>query len=455
MLGTGLTVNVEDVLNKLHNHEAEVGVIGGILLSPSQWLNVSDIITGEDFAHEPYGLIFEAMRGVSDSKRPIDILLLKAELTKRGQLEQIGGVKGLAALTDTVPTGAHIEHYAGIVLEFSQRRGLVSAADSIKSDAGDRDTAPDDAVERAERAVFAISERGASDCVTPISQLLTEQLDLIIKQKETGVAATGLTWGFGEIDDATTGMHEGELIIIAARPSMGKSTFALNMLRKIAAEDHSVILFSLEMAKRNLTANLTAAQARLSGQKLRTMLLDDYEMGKLVKGTEELNEMQIFIDDTPGISLGQLRARARRAKRRHNIAAIFIDYLQLMTVGDRKNKSREQQVSEVSRGLKGLSKELGIPVIALAQLNRGTENRKDPRPTISDLRESGAIEQDADIVALLHRPDYYGAVDPKKMGITEFIIGKQRNGATKDIELTFNGEQFRMESVNNYGKDEF
>ena len=432
-------------MTELYNIEAEQGVLGGALLAPERWELVSDMITGDDFSHPPFGMIFEAIKAIRDAGQPIDILVLKNELVNRGQFEYIGGSMAISALTDVVPTGAHIEYYGQIVLGYSIRRKLQETFTELISDVNNKDLQPEDLIESAESALFAISSRGGSDGTTHIRELVTDQLNRIDRQMESGVPATGLTIGYEAVDAVTTGLHPGELIIVACRPAMGKTTFALNALRRIGAGGNPVMMFNLEMSGRSLTANITAAQAQVNGQVMRRMNPSRDDFNKIMVGTDDLSQMPIYIDDTPGLSLGQFKSRARRAVKKFGVKAVFIDYIQLMTVsGKDRGGSREQDVSEISRGLKLTAKSLGIPVIALAQLNRKCDERKDHKPLLSDLRESGAIEQDADAVLLLHRPEYYDASD--RPGIMEVIVAKQRNGPTSKEELDTHMNQLRIES---------
>jgi len=441
-------------MTQLFNYEAEQGILGGALLSPEKFHLVSDMLDGKDFHHLPYGMIFDSIKTISGRGQPIDLLVLKEELAKLEQFDAIGGYDGLAKLTDEVPTGAHLEHYGKIVLDYSNRRNLVEVAESLRNDANDKELQPDDVIERAEAAVFAISERGDTDTTEKLATLLKEQYERIERQMENGTPSTGLTTGYPDLDEWLTGMHEEELIIVAGRPAMGKTTLMLNMIRRMAMESHPAMLFSLEMSSANLTMNMTAAQSRINGQTLRKMNLCVDDHGKLISGTDQLSMMDIYIDSTGGLNVDKLRARARRAKSRYGIKALFVDYLQLLTVGDTRTKNREQQIAEVSRKLKGIAKELHIPVVAGAQISRESAKRADPTPMLHDLRESGAIENDADVVLMLHRPGYYDS--GKGSGKTEVHITKQRNGPTGMIELSFIPDQFRVEPAapNHYADNE-
>ena len=432
-------------MDGLYNYEAEQGVLGGSLLDPKRWDLVSDMITGEDFSHPPFGVIFEAIKSIRNSGKPIDLLVLKNELTRREQFDYIGGNAGISSLTDSVPTGAHVEYYGQIVLEKSQLRKLLYTAEELISNAKGKGATPDDVIERVESALFAISTRGAGDCTKHISELIRDQTEAIFTQQETGKVAFGLTTGYDAMDEITNGFHPNEFIVIAGRPSMGKTTYALNILRRQAMQGNPVAFFSLEMGDRNLTSNLTAAQGQINGNVMRKMSHSKDELARLVRGSEELSNMPIYIDDTPGLTLNQFRSRTRRLVSKHGIKAAYIDYIQLMLLSNNgKSMNREQEVSTISRTLKLTAKELGIPIIALAQLGRRCEERKDHRPVISDLRESGSIEQDADMVILIHRPEKYNPED--RPGIMEAIIGKQRNGATGTVDHTPHFNQLRIEN---------
>ena len=432
-----------------HNLEAEQGVLGGLLLSPDRWDMVEGRLSPEDFHSPAYGAIFSAIEALTKVGRPIDLLVIKEELQKQDKLDKVGGSAGLAALTDTVPTGAHVEYYAQIVREKATLRRLITTSGEIISRASASQDPASDILDFAERSIFDVSTRGTSGEAESIAHVLKETWEKIERyHSETGQGSvTGLPTGYYELDDMTAGLHEDELIIIAGRPAMGKSTFALNLMRRLGVERNvPVVLFSLEMSAENIVRNMLSAQARINAMSLRKMTPTQEERTKLVMASDTLSQAPIFIDDTPAISLAELRGKTRRLKARHNIQACFVDYLQLMCASSvSRGRSREQEVSEISRGLKALAKELSIPVLSLSQLSRKPEGRQDNRPILSDLRESGAIEQDADVVLLLHRPDYY---DPATQpGEADIIIAKQRNGPTGTVSLAFLREQLRFEGL--------
>ncbi len=429
------------------NLEAERSVLGGLLLAPDRFSMIDGKISSDDFFNQAYGNVFQVMSELNAKGLALDVLVLKDELQKQGFLEMAGGAAGIAALMDAVPTGAHVEYYAQIVREKATLRRLNSTATTIVQMVAENKSSPSDIIDEAERAIFEVAERGTSGEADSITDVLKQTWKKIEEYQSSQRTVTGVPTDFMELDSLTSGMHEGELIIVAARPSMGKSTFALNVARRVAVDHHMpTVFYSLEMSSMNIAQNLLCAHARVDAQRLRTGKLSDEDWTHLGRSTEALSQAPMFIDETAGISLSELRGKTRRLKARHGLKLCVIDYLQLMTASSRSaNRSREQEVSEISRGLKALAKELAIPVIALSQLSRKTADRKDNRPILSDLRESGAIEQDADVVMLIHRPDYYDKEDHP--GEAEIIVAKQRNGPTDTVNLAFIGNQLRFENL--------
>lgn len=432
-----------------HNLDAEQGVLGGLLLEPDRWDMVEGRLEEDDFFSPAYGTIFAAMNSVRKRGKPIDLLVLKDELVTRGELESVGGSAALAALADAVPTGAHVEYYAQIVRDHATRRRLIRASGEIIERAATSHETTADIVDHAERSIFNVATRGTSGDARSIENVLHETWEKIEQYQEQGHqgAVTGLPSGFYELDNLTAGLHEDELIIVAGRPSMGKSTFAINIARHLAVDENMpVVLYSLEMSAENIVRNLLAMQSRIDAQRLRTLRLTTEDMTELQRASDVFLNAPIFIDDTPAISLAELRGKTRRLKARKGIKACFVDYLQLMMASSTaQGRSREQEVSEISRGLKALAKELQIPVIALSQLSRKPSGRQDNRPILSDLRESGAIEQDADVVMLIHRPSYYNKDEAP--GEAEIIVAKQRNGPTDTVNLAFLGNLLRFENL--------
>ncbi len=430
-----------------HNLEAEQALLGGLLLDPEQFDFIEGKVTEEDFFAPTHGMIFAAMQSLRKRRQPIDPVLLRNELKAVGRLDAVGGVTGLAALTDAATTGANVEHYAEIVQDLAALRRLIKVSVDTINAASQPDAKSVDLLGEAETAVRSIVTRNIHGKVLPINEVLKKTWDNIEKFMTNRELVSGVATGFTELDQMLTGLHEDELIIIAGRPAMGKTTFALNVVRNVTTKSvRPVVFFTLEMSAENIARNILAAQARVEGQKMRNHSFSREEQDRLTNASSELNEAPFWIDETPAISLSELRGKCRHLKLRHDIQLIVIDYLQLMTASSiARSRSREQEVSEVSRGLKALAKELHVPVIALSQLSRKPEGRAEARPILSDLRESGAIEQDADVVLMLHRPEYYKADD--RPGEAEVIIAKQRNGPTGTVNLAFINNQLRFENL--------
>lgn len=431
-----------------HNLEAEQSVLGGLLLAPDRFDVIEGRVDADDFFSRAYATIFEAMQALQKRGQPLDILVLKDELANEGKLDFVGGAAALLTLSERVPTGAHVEHYAQIVRDRAIQRRLIQAATQIVRQAsGQEGMTSTDLLDEAERAIFEVAERGVSAEPASMREVIKETWEKIEKFSAGHGTVTGLPTGYYELDKMLTGLHEDELIIIAARPSMGKSTFALNLARHIGIEEGCpIVVYSLEMSDTNIAQNILCAHAHVDAQRLRTGHMGEQEWGHLARSSDALSNAPIFVDDTPSISIAELRGKTRRLKARHGLGLCIIDYLQLVTASSKASqRSREQEISEISRGLKALAKELSIPVIALSQLNRKATDRADNRPILSDLRESGAIEQDADVVMLLHRPDYYDPEDAP--GQAEVIIAKQRNGPTGTVQLAFIRNQLRFENL--------
>ncbi len=431
-----------------HNLEAEQGVIGGLLLSPDRFDSIEGRVEPDDFYNKAYGIIFDTMLEMNKAGKPIDILLLRDELERKNQLQLAGGAAGLASLTDSVPTGANVEYYGGIVRDYSNRRRLIKAAtDIVESATSGAGGGSDDLLDNAERSIFQIAERGTTNEPDPMSNIIKEAWARIEAYANSRDAVHGVMTNYFELDQMLTGLHGGEMLIIAGRPSMGKSTFALNLGRKVAVENNqAVAIYSLEMTAVNMATNILSAHAKIDAQKMRKGEMNAEEYAHLGRSISSLAHAPIFIDDSSLLTISELRGKTRRLKKKHDIQMVVIDYLQLMTGSSAaQSRSREQEVSEISRGIKALAKELDIPIIALSQLSRKPEGRSTPRPIMSDLRESGAIEQDADVIMLLHRPDYYNPEDAP--GQAEVIIAKQRNGPTGTVNLAFIKNQLRFEPL--------
>lgn len=434
-----------------HNTEAEQSVLGGLLIAPDRWDLIEGRISGEDFFTPAYGKIFDAIENITRHGQPIDILVLKNELTNCGHLEEVGGHAAITALVNAVPTGAHVEYYAEIVKKMSLLRKLIGTSSNIIQKATSSGEDAMDILDAAEREIMEISSFGVTSEASSLNAVLKETWDKITMFQQSGGegGVTGLPTYFHRLNEMTTGLHGGELIVVAGRPGMGKSTFALNMLRHMG-KDHNIpaVLYTLEMSAENIVRNMLTAESRMNAQRMRSMKLNAEEIAHLRQATDKLYSAPIYIDDTPSISLVELRGKTRRLQSSKGIKIVFVDYLQLMTASaTARNRSREQEVAEISKGLKSLAMELDIPVIAMAQLKRKPDGRKDTRPILSDLRESGSIEQDADMVVLLHREDYSPTDQEAEGGKIELIIAKQRNGPTGIVEVAYIKDQMRMENL--------
>lgn len=420
------------------NLEAEQSVLGGILLD-NQGLNaVLEVITGRDFYSEAHRRIFEAMINLSDRGEPVDLITLSSILKDRTQLDKAGGAAYLAGLVDNVPSAANIAHYAKIVKEKAILRGLINTATEILGKTYAPGADVDTVLDEAEQAIFEISEKKIRPAFFPIKDIVKDSFRTIEDLYARKELITGVPTGFEKVDDLTSGLQDSDLIIIAGRPSMGKTAFALNIAEFVGIHRGlPVCLFSLEMAKEQIAMRMLAATAKVDSQRIRKGFLGETDWPKLTTAAGILSEAPIFIDDTAAITVLEMKAKARRLKAEHGLGLVIIDYLQLMRSSAAKD-SREQEISEISRSLKALAKELSVPVIALSQLNRKVEDRTNRRPQMADLRESGAIEQDADVIAFIYRDEVYNkAEDNPEKGMAEVIIAKQRNGPIGTVKLAF------------------
>jgi replicative DNA helicase len=435
-----------------HSIEAEQSVLGGLLLDNSAWERVGDALTGSDFYRRDHRLIFEAISALCEEANPADVVTVSEHLEKSGTLDAAGGLAYLGTLANNTPGAANIAAYANIVRERSVLRDLLRATSEISA----ATYAPDgrnarDLMDFAEKRIFEISEKGnRRGEFQPINRLLSEAVDRIDQLYRSTSPLTGVPTGFTDLDEMTSGLQPADLVIIAGRPSMGKTSLAMNMAEN-AAVGHKipVAVFSMEMPGSQLAMRMMASLGRINAHRVRTGKLDDEDWPRLTSAVSLLNEAPIYIDDTPGLTPMELRARARRLKREKGLGLILIDYLQLMQSTE-SEENRATEISNITRALKGLAKELHVPVIAMSQLNRSVESRTDKRPVMSDLRESGAIEQDADVIIFIYRDEKYNENSPDK-GIAEVIIGKQRNGPTGTVRLTFLGEYTRFENFANAG----
>jgi replicative DNA helicase len=425
--------------------EAEAAVLGSMLLDPECIGLVVQKVKTEAFYRLEHQMMFDAIVGLWEKKgENFDLVLLRDELKKRGHLEEVGGPQYLERVANAVPSSANVEHYLQIVKEKQMLRELIVAAGEVMTDAFETSGDVGDKLDKAEQRIFNVTQKKITGSAISIKDLLAEAFEAIDKRE--GHHVTGLATGFAELDDLTCGLQNGEMIVIAGRPSMGKTSFAMNIAEHIGADnDIPVALFSLEMSKQQFAERMLCSRGMIDSQLVRKGLLNDNQYQELVHTASELSEKPIFVDDTPAITPLELRGKARRLRAQHGIRCILIDYLQLMSLGGRI-ESRQQEVSQMSRYLKALARELEIPVVVLSQLNRSPEGREGHRPRMSDLRESGSIEQDADVVMLLHREDYYhrGEDGYEETNIAEVIIAKQRNGPTDTIELNFNGTNTRF-----------
>ncbi len=419
------------------NVEAEQAVLGAILLDAEALVGVMERIGSEDFYRASHQRIFEAMVELAEDNEPVDLVTLTARLKDKQQLDEVGGVSYLTELANAVPTAANVDYYAQIVEEKSMLRRLIRAATQIASNGY---TGADDVgelINEAERRIMEISQRRSASGFVSIRDVLMEVFDRVEFLYHHKGGTTGIPSGFPDLDKMTSGFQKSDLIIVAARPSVGKTAFALNIAQNVGVRaKETVAIFSLEMSAAQLVQRMICAEANVDAGRMRTGFLEEEDWEKLTMAIGSLSEANIYIDDSPSITVSDIRAKCRRLKKEKGLGMIVIDYLQLIHGRNRSGDNRQQEVSEISRTLKSIARELEVPVIALSQLSRGVEQRQDKRPLMSDLRESGSIEQDADIVAFLYRDDYYNQ-DSEKKNIIEIIIAKQRNGPVGTVELVF------------------
>lgn len=428
--------------------EAEQSVLGGLLLDNSRWDSLADKITAQDFYRREHRLIFKAISALSEENSPADVVTVSEWLEKSSELEAAGGLAYLGSLANNTPSAANIVAYADIVRERSIVRQLIQAAGEIANNAyvPEGRTAPE-LLDYAEKRILDISEKGARrrGGFEPINALLTQAVDRIDVLYRSNSTISGVPTGFTDLDEITSGMQQSDLVIIAGRPGMGKTTLAMNIVENAAVgQKLPVAVFSMEMPGSQLAMRMMASLGRINAHRVRTGKLDDEDWPRLTSAVSLLSEAPIFIDDTPLLTPMEMRARARRIRREHGLGLIIVDYLQLMQIAD-NHENRATEISNITRSLKSLAKELNVPVIAMSQLNRSLEQRTDKRPVMSDLRESGAIEQDADVILFIYRDETYNEDSPDK-GTAEIIVSKQRNGPTGKIRLTFLGEYTRFEN---------
>ena len=430
--------------------ESEQAVIGSMLTDKEAVSAAIEVLKPEDFYREDNRTIFEAILNLYGRSEPIDIITLKSELSSMGKFEAVGGLEYIVELPDKVPTTANVEQYIKIVEEKSVLRNLIKTANEIITLGYDQTQEVDGIIDGAEKKIFEVMQKKNQKGYTPIKDILVEtftELEQLYNQKQR---ITGIPTGFSDLDFRTSGLHNSDLILVAARPAMGKSAFALNIATNAAVRAKvPVAIFSLEMSKEQMTSRILCSEAMVDSNKVRTGKIDDEEWSKLAAASGELSEANIYIDDTPGISIMEIRAKCRKMKIEKNIGLVVIDYLQLVQGSGKRGGSREQEIAEISRSLKILAKEINVPVIALSQLSRAPEQRPDHRPMLSDLRESGSIEQDADIVMFLYRDDYYNE-DSEKKNIAEVILAKHRAGSTGTVELLWLGNYTKFANIDKY-----
>jgi replicative DNA helicase len=427
----------ENVLHRIlpHSIEAEQSVIGAMILDREAIITASSILTGDDFYNKQYGILFDTMIQLHDQGRPVDLITLQDRLKEKDVPPEVSNLEYVKDLLILVPTSANIKYYAQIVAEKSTLRKLIRQSEEIANTCYAGKEPLEVILEDTEKKIFSLLQKRTINDFVPIRRIVMDALDKIEAASRNKGAVTGIATGFLDLDYRTSGMQPSDLILIAARPSMGKTAFALNIAEHVAfRQNKAVALFSLEMSRDQLVNRLFALEARVDAQHLRTGQLTDGEWESLIEGAGVIGQSNLIIDDTPGITVGELRSKCRKFKLEQHIEMVIIDYLQLMSGSGQRQDSRQQEISDISRALKSLARELHVPVIALSQLSRAVEQRPDHRPILSDLRESGAIEQDADVVMFLYRDDYYNK-DTEKKDIAEVNIAKQRNGPIGMIEL--------------------
>ncbi|MCI8485654.1 MAG: replicative DNA helicase [Clostridia bacterium] len=433
-----------------HDIEAEQAVIGSMLTDKDSVISAVEVLKAEDFYREDNKVIYDAIMNLYNRGEPVDIITIKDELVTLGKFEGIGGLEYLAELPEKVPTTANVEKYIKIVEEKSMLRTLIRTANELIVLGYDQTQEVEDIMDVAEKKIFNVMQRKNQKGYSSMKDILVEsftQLEELYNRKQH---ITGVPTGFADLDYKTAGLHNSDLILVAARPAMGKSAFALNIASNAAVRANvPVAIFSLEMSKEQMGNRILCSEAMVDSNKVRTGKIEDEDWAKLALASGDLSESQIFIDDTPGISIMEIRAKCRKMKLEKNIGLVVIDYLQLVQGSSKKGGSREQEISEISRSLKILAKEINVPVIALSQLSRAPEQRPDHRPMLSDLRESGAIEQDADIVMFLYRDDYYNEESEKK-NVAEVIIAKHRAGSTGTVELLWLGNYTKFANIEKY-----
>jgi len=419
-----------------NNLAAEQSVIGAMLLDANAITAAADILTGEDFYNKQYGVLFEAMLELRNAGAPVDPVTLQAKLTEKNLPPEVSNLGFLIDMRDDAITPVHIKQYAKIVHDKSVLRKMIRISEEIANSCYTEKDGVDTIFEEAEKNVFTLAQQRNTGEFVPIRQIVNSAMDKIDKASKMSGYVTGIATGFNDLDYRTAGMQPSDLVLIAARPSMGKTAFALNIAQHVAfRQKMCVAIFSLEMSKEQLVNRMFSLESKVDAQKLRTGQLQDNEWERLIDSAAEIGKSNLIIDDTPSISVSELRSKCRKYKAEYGLSMIIIDYLQLMS-GSGKSESHQLEIAEISKSLKAVARELNVPVLALSQLSRGVEGRPDHRPMLSDLRDSGAIEQDADVVMFIYRDDYYHP-DTERKGISEIIIAKQRNGPIGTVDLAW------------------
>ncbi len=434
-----------------HNLDAEKSVLGAILIHNDAFNHAAELIDSRDFFRDAHRRIFDRMVALSERGDAIDFVTLKEELARSGDLDSVGGPAYIASLADGVPRSANVEYYARIVKEKSTLRHLIHSANKILTDAYEAEQEPDLLLDEAERQIFAIAEDRIRAGFVPLRDLVQSSFGTIEKLQQHKGLVTGVPTGFVDLDEMTSGLQPSDLVLVAARPSMGKTSFVLNVAQHVGTHTQMTVgFFSLEMSKEQLFLRLLTSEARIDAHRFRSGFLSEKDYGRLSHALGTLAEARVFIDDTASIGVLEMRAKARRLQKEHGLHLLVIDYIQLMQ-GRGRFESRQQELASISRSLKGLAKELNVPIVALSQLSRAPETRSDHRPQLSDLRESGALEQDADVVLFIFRQEQYrdedGQPEQSAEGVAEIIIGKQRNGPTGVVKLAFIKEHTRFENL--------
>ena len=433
-----------------HNLEAEKCVLGAILINNEAFNQAAEVIDSHDFFRDAHRRIFEKMIGLSERNQPLDLVTLKDELSRSDDLDEVGGPAYIAGLTDGVPRSANVEFYARIVKEKSTLRQLIQSATDVLARAYDAEEDADDLLDHAEKSIFEIADQSKREGFVPLSALVGKGYETLEMLQQHRGLVTGVPSGFADLDELTSGFQKADLVIVAARPSMGKTSLVLNMALHGGIEaGRTVGIFSLEMSKEQLFMRMLTSEARVDAHRFRGGFLGEQDYARLVDAFGRLHDAKVFIDDSPGIGILEMRAKSRRLKLEHGLDLLVVDYLQLMQ-GRGRFDNRQQELASISRSMKILAKELNVPILALSQLSRAPEARGDHRPQLSDLRESGALEQDADVVLFIFREDMYavdGERNPETEGTAEIIVGKQRNGPTGTVRLAFLKQYTRFENL--------